>query len=158
VLLVFSWPYYRLEDEIALTGIFIFIAMMADLVYRSRAESYSALFSSIGALVMAVSFVAILTLESWGFLQIYALLISFAWALLGYMMRSRVMTVSGGVILAGICIHGFVTLVAYINLNNWLILSVLGGIAIVMASLSERYAVIVTIKFKRLFSRLSKTA
>lgn len=139
-----------------LLSILAFNALMADLYIRSQQKGYATLFSVVGSLVLALGFTSIISMEDSVLMILMAIITGLAWAAAGYQLRSRTMVISGVLITGAVFVTEFVNLITIINLNNWLLLSLVGAAAIIIASIAERHGVAIKLKFEGLINSLKE--
>ena len=127
----------------------VFAAHMVDLSKRSDTYKYGALY--IAALVTSISFMLHLTIVETLFSGIICAAMGMAIMTMGYISKSRDITLVGFVTMTVAVIYDLFEIYAMIDLFSWSSLAVTGISAIVIASLIERHGVYIKLRFDKAF-------
>ncbi len=122
----------------------VFAAHMIDLAKRSQSYKHSALI--IGGLATSLSFMLHLALYESIFNGIMCALIGIAVIVMGYIHKSRIITMFGFITAAVALIYDLFHIYAMIDLFSWTSLAIIGISAIVIGSIIERHGVAIKLR------------
>jgi len=128
----------------------VFAGLMVDLYLRSIEHKHRTLFSTFGTLILALGIAVSLSITSIWLMTLASIVVAILWSLCGYFTGSKTITYGGALIAAFLMITEFITLISVIDLSNWMVLSILGGSTIVIASVLERHGAAIKERAKTL--------
>ena len=90
-------------------------------------------------------------LDDW-YMTLATIVFAALWSVCGYFVQSKIITFGGVLMTALLLISELIALISIIDLGNWMMLSILGGSIIVVASILDRHGVALKERTKLFFA------